>query len=129
MIFIDCSIPRSIPDQLKRERGDVIWLGDRFPLETKDQVWLREAGRQGWMVISHDKNIRHRPSEMRALRESGCGCFILAYRDNLSKDQIYELIVSALDEMLRRFDEEPWPFLYTVTKNLDFKEYVRNPPL
>lgn len=81
------------------------------------------------MVISHDKNIRHRPSEMRALRESGCGCFILAYRDNLSKDQIYELIVSALDEMLRRFDEEPQPFLYTVTKNLDFKEYVRNSPL
>jgi hypothetical protein len=122
VIFIACSIPRSIPDQLKRERGDVIWLGDRFPLETKDQVWLREAGRQGWMVISHDKNIR-------ALRESGCGCFILAYRDNLSKDQVYELIVSALDEMVRRFDEEPRPFLYTVTKNLDFKEYVRNPPL
>jgi hypothetical protein len=79
------------------------------------------------MVVSHDKNIRHRPSEMRALRESGCGCFILAYRDNLSKGQVYGLVVSALDEMMRRFDEEPRPFLYTVTKNLDFKEYVRNP--
>lgn len=96
-------------------------------MDTEDQTWLREAGKQGWMVISHDKNIRHRPSEIRALRESGCGCFILAYRDNLAKEQIYELIVSALDEMIRRFYEETRPFLYTVTKNLDFKEYVRKP--
>lgn len=125
MIFFDCSIPRSIPDRLKRERNDVIWLGDRFPLDTRDQDWLTEAGRQGWMIVSHDKKIRHRPSEMRALRESSCGCFVLAYRDNLPKEQVYELVLSALDEMVRRFNEEPKPFLYTVTKNLDFKEHAR----
>lgn len=129
MIFIDCSLPRSVADQLKRERGDVIWLGDRFDLNVKDYIWLAEAGEQGWLIVTYDKNIRHRPSETRALLENNVGCFVLVYRDNLNREQVYELLASALDEMQRKFDATPRPFLYTVTKNLDFKEYARDQAL
>lgn len=125
MIFIDRSVPRGVADYLKQNRDDVIWHDDIFPRNTKDVVWLREVGRRGWMIISHDKQLRHRPSEKRALKQSGGGCFVLAYRDNLSKEEVYELVVSALDEMLYRFTQEPRPFLYTITKNLEFKEYIR----
>lgn len=97
MIFVDRSIPRSVAERLKRERGDVIWHDDYFRRDTKDVVWLREVGRQGWMIISRDKQLRHRPSEKRALVESGGGCFVLAYRDNLPKEEVYELVVSALE--------------------------------
>lgn len=109
MIFIDCSLPRSVADQLKRERGDVIWLGDRFDLNVKDYIWLAEAGEQGWLIVTHDKNIRHRPSEMRALLENNVGCFVLVYRDNLNREQVYELLASALDEMQRKFDATAFP--------------------
>lgn len=125
MIFIDCSIPRSVADRLKQERRDVIWLGDRFDLTVRDQVWLREAGEQEWLVITHDKKIRKRPSERQVLLESGVGCFILVYRDNLSKEEVYKLISSALEGMEQIFNVTPRPFIFTVGKNLEFTEYAR----
>lgn len=111
MIFVDRSIPRSVADGLKQKRNDVIWHDDRFSRDAKDVEWLREVGNQGWMIISRDKQLRHRPSEKRALKESKCGCFVLAYRDNLPKEQVYELVVSALEEMIYRFTYEARPFL------------------
>jgi len=124
VIFIDCSIPRGVADWLKRDRSEVMWLGERFELDVRDQVWLREAGESSWLVITHDKKIRRRPSEKRALLESGVGCFILVYRDNLTKEEIYALIVSVLDKMEDLFRDTPRPFIYTVSKNREFKKYA-----
>ena len=114
MIFIDRSIPRSVADGLKRTRDDVIWLEDRFAPDTPDWEWLAEAGREGWLVITRDKRIRHRPAEMEAIREHGVGCFVLGHRKNLTRDEYLRFLQPLLDEMERRFAETSRPFLYVV---------------
>src|SRR5687767_13527362 len=72
MIFVDRSIPRGVANALKEVRADVVWLEDLFPHDVKDEDWLREAGRQGWLVISRDKKIRTRPGERRAYMGASC---------------------------------------------------------
>lgn len=114
MIFIDRSIPRSVADGLKRIRDDVIWLEDRFAPDTPDSEWLAEAGREGWLVITRDKRIRHRPAEMEAIREHGVGCFVLGHRRNLTRDEYLRFLSPLLDEMERRFAEASRPFIYVV---------------
>lgn len=53
MIFIDRSIPRGVADALKAiGRDDVRWLDDLFPHNTKDPVWLRDAGANGWLAFA-----------------------------------------------------------------------------
>ena len=32
---------------------------ERFPDGSPDEVWLREAGRHGWLVLSKDAYIRY----------------------------------------------------------------------
>jgi predicted nuclease of predicted toxin-antitoxin system len=46
---------------------EIVALRDRFPTDTPDVVWIPEAGRNGWIVISRDHNQRRRDAEHRAL--------------------------------------------------------------
>ena len=41
MIFIDRSVPKGVAEAIKRVRGDVLWLEDKFP---DDEVWLAAVG-------------------------------------------------------------------------------------
>src|SRR5215211_7769760 len=110
MIFIDRSIPKGVAEALKQVRDDVIWLEDKFPHDVTDAEWLREAGAQGWIVISRDKKIRSRPGERRALVENGVGCFSITQKQPLNKWGYLKLIVATLDEMERRFAATKKPF-------------------
>lgn len=123
MIFIDASVPRSVADQVKKMRPDACWLADLFSPNTKDTEWLQKAGEEGWLVITHDKKIKTRPGERRAIIEHGVGCFILAYRGNLKKPEIAEIVLGALEDMEDLFEKTARPFIYTITKNGDFNRY------
>lgn len=125
MILIDRSVPRGVADAVKKMRDDVLWLEDEFPHSVSDQEWLARAGSEGWLVITHDKKVRTRPGERRAIMEHGVGCFILTYKQDLKKEEILALISENLDEMERRFESTPRPFIYTVSKNGEFREYAR----
>ena len=98
-------------------------MGDLFPLDTKDPVWLQEAGKQGWLVITRDKRIRTRPGERRAIAEHGVGCFILAYRQDLKKREIAQILLSTLEDMEEIFASTRRPFIYTIDKQGEFKQY------
>ena len=125
MIFIDRSIPRGVAEAVRKMREDVVWLEDEFPHDVPDEEWLAAAGQRGWLVITHDRKIRTRPGERSAIMENGVGCFIMTYRQDLKKEEIVVLISSTLEEMERRFEATPRPFIYTVSKNGEFREYAR----
>ena len=66
MIFVDASVPRTVADAVKRVRPDARWKLDLLPCDTKDEVWLEAAGKQGWLVLTRDKHVRTRPGKRRA---------------------------------------------------------------
>jgi len=57
--------------------------------------------------------------------ENSVGCFIMTYRQDLKKEEIVALISSTLEEMERKFEATPRPFIYTVSKGGEFREYAR----
>lgn len=125
MIFIDASIPKTVADELKKVREDVVFKHDIFLPGTDDSIWLRKVGFEGWLGITHDGRIRTRPGERAAIMENGVGCFILTYRQDLQKPEIVRMVFDYLPEMERRFSSTPRPFIYTVTKNGHFTEYAQ----
>ena len=50
-------------------REDVVWLEDEFRHDVPDEEWLAVAGQRGWLVITHDRKIRTRPGERRAIMD------------------------------------------------------------
>src|SRR6185312_9396123 len=112
MIFLDRSIPKSVAEALKMVRtGDVMWLEDRYPHNAKDEEWIPDAGRAGWLVIARDKKIRTRSWQRELIRRHGVGCFIInqTTRDP-TRWEYLKLLAKTLDEMERLHAERARPF-------------------
>jgi hypothetical protein len=116
-------------------RSDVTYPGDsggrgpdgferpRCPIQPgdKDIDWLPQVARAGWIIISRDRHIQHRPAERATLVDSGARMFRLDARHGLNKWQQLEIIVT----QWRRFEEMlelPGPWLYMVTRTTVRKE-------
>ncbi len=121
MIFIDGSMPRSIADELRKIGKEAKAKIEEFEPDTKDPVWLRAVGINGWLGITHDKYIRRRPGEKQAIIDHGVGCFILTYKNDLKKPEIVKIVLDNIEEMEEKFRTTPRPFIYTVTKDGEFK--------
>ena len=125
MIFVNGSIPQSVADELRRIGKDARAKIELFPADTKDPVWLRAVGVNGWLGITRDAKIRTRPAERQAIMEHSAGCFILTYRNDLKRAAIVQLVLDNIEEMEEKFRTTPRPFIYTVTGAGEFKQYVR----
>lgn len=125
MIFIDASLPKTLADELKKVRKDVLFKHDVFLPGTDDPIWLARVGVEGWLAITRDWHIRTRPGERAAIMENGVGCFILTHQDGLPTPEVVRVVFDYLPEMERKFYSTPRPFIYTVTKNGHFTEYAQ----
>lgn len=124
MIFIDGSVPRSVADALRKIGKDAVAKIELFEQDTKDPVWLRKVGESGWLGITRDIHIRSRPGEVRAIVAHNVGCFILTYKNDLKKEEIVRIVLDNIEGMEEKFRTTPKPFLYTVTKDGEFRLYV-----
>jgi hypothetical protein len=121
MIFIDRSVPKPVAEAIKRVRGDVLWLEDKFQHDTNDEVWLAAVGDQGWPVIVRDKKVRTRPGERDKIIRHGVGCFILNQKQDPTKWEYLQLLAKTMDEIEERFAQTPRPFIYTIDRNGVFR--------
>ena len=61
-LFVDRSLGRrKIPDRLREVHPNIIAHDDLYPQDTDDEVWLEEAGRQRWIVLTKEERIRRKP--------------------------------------------------------------------
>jgi len=124
VIFIDGNLPRSVADELKKIGKDAVAKIEIFEQDTKDPVWLRKVGEEGWLGITRDAHIRSRPGEVRAIVEHKVGCFILTYKQDMKRAGIIQIVLDNIEEMEEKFRTTSRPFLYTVTKDGEFRHYV-----
>ena len=64
VFFLDESLDsETVAINLRQSGANVVRASDRFPRGTEDEVWLTEAGRNAWIVLTRDKRIRYRQNE------------------------------------------------------------------
>jgi len=84
-----------------RDAGVEIRVHDElFPQGTEDVVWLREAGANGWIVITRDDRIRYNQLEKQAVMAARLRFFSIT-SSALTGEEAGSLILSALNKMSR----------------------------
>ena len=114
--FVDRSLGKSIVEGLRvaglavRSMAEV--YGEKRAQLLDDQVWLRDAGENGWIVLTKDDAIRRRPAERDALTEAAVRVFCLTNRNMRGEEQT-ERFVSNRHRILRQA-RKPGPYIYGV---------------
>jgi hypothetical protein len=117
VFFTDENLGRhTVPEALRRAEEQVITFHERFSSGTRDQVWLPEVGRNGWILLTKDSRIRYRQNEMQALLSSKTRSFVLV-STNLPGSEIAQIFVKALPRMKRLCQLECSPFIAHVHKD------------
>jgi hypothetical protein len=117
-LFCDRSLGRiKVPGRLRRAHPSVIAHDDVFPQDTDDDVWLRAAGTNDWVVLMKDDRIRYRPGEQRAVIESGVRCFCLNPSKGMTGEDMADALVKALPRILATSRRHPGGYIKGVNKN------------
>lgn len=77
-----------------------------------DEVWLRDAGANDWIVLTKDDAIRRRPAERDALTQAAVRVFCLTNR-NLRAAAQTERFVANRHRILRQA-RRPGPYIFGV---------------
>lgn len=94
----------------------ILVFDDLFPQDVADDVWLREAGERGWVVLTKDEKIRRRPGEQRAIVEAGVRCFCLHPTKGMTGEDMAEVLARALPRILRIAVADPGGYVKIVNR-------------
>lgn len=53
------------------------WFFDHFADRTPDTEWLSVVGAKGWVVITHDEQIRYKANELAAVMQHGVAMLLV----------------------------------------------------
>lgn len=114
--FVDRSLGKSIVEGLQdagltvHSMADV--YGEKRAQLLADEVWLRDAGKNDWIVLTKDDAIRRRPAERDALTGAAVRVFCLTNRNMRGAEQT-ERFVSNRHRILRQAHKSG-PYIYGV---------------
>lgn len=104
-----------VPDALRACGANVELKTDHFAPDTKDTDWLPVVGRNGWVILTKDKRLRHNHLEVVSLLRAGTASFILT-SGNFSGQEMADAFVRAMPHMKKMLLKFPPPFIATVPK-------------
>ncbi len=114
--FVDRSLGRSIVDGLLAEGLLVYSMADVYGEEEAqrlpDEVWLRDAGKHDWIVLTKDDAIRRRPAERDAMIDAAVRVFCLTTA-KLRGVQQTERFVHNRHRIIRQA-RKPGPYIFGV---------------
>ncbi len=117
VFFLDRSLGKIRIATALRQAGAIVHIhDDYFSPNAKDQDWLTQVGRNGWIVLTKDHRIRYRNLEREALINAGVGAFILTAGD-LQGDEMAEIFVKALPAIVRFLRKHKKPFIARVLRD------------
>lgn len=118
IFFIDCSLGKQIvPNMLRAAGAKVIAHDEVFPQGTKDEEWLSEAGKKGWIVLTKDKRIRYHINEINMLVRAKVAAIVLASRGDLQGKEMGEIFCRAIPSILRLCKKVSRPFIANLSKD------------
>lgn len=117
VFFVDRSLGNREVAAALLDRGARVEIHDaHFASDAQDAEWIEAVGRLGWVILTKDKRIRHRPLELAAVRAVGARMFALT-AGNLTGQEMAEIFARHVESMTRIALSEPAPFVARVSRS------------
>jgi len=84
--------------------------------DVPDTVWIPEAARSGWLIITRDAAIQDRRAEINAVRDSGARMVVLIGKDAGSTWEQLDIVIHRWARIEALLDE-PGPFIVAMNRS------------
>ncbi len=122
--FVDRSLPKkSLLAALITEGCIAQHHDDLFPENAPDTDWLQAAGKNGWIVLSHDRRIGRNPLEIQCLYRAGVCAFMPASRGGLSGQETTDIIINAIPAIERFYETNKPPYIARIYRDGSVKKW------
>lgn len=118
LLFIDrCAWSNRLGETLTTAGIDFTPHHDHFEQACPDVDWLPVVGKNGWIVITRDKNIRRKPNELQAFKENNVLAIVLSSGSSSqsSAADTADLLQRLLPKLMRKIQASKPPTMLTVT--------------
>ncbi len=113
-LFLDESLDsHSVVSALRDAGATVVRHTEQFPRGVADEIWLGQAGKSGWIVLTRDKRIRYRQLERLALQAAGVRAFVFT-GGNVTAADTGAILCRALERIRGICQVNPGPFIYHI---------------
>jgi predicted nuclease of predicted toxin-antitoxin system len=115
---VEVSLGKRVAAALRAEGWDIVHHDEVLAPDVSDEVWVAEAARNGWVVLTKDAEIRRKPNELEAIRRSGLRVFVLS-RGNWTSEEMAAAFIRARGRMARFLRRTRGALIARVTRNGD----------
>lgn len=120
-IFLDRNLGKHIISRELRNEGiSVVVHDDLLDAQASDETWIELVGREGWVAVTRDKNIRYRKAEIDAVRKHGARIVVVRMKD-ASGPAMAQLLVSNIHKIAKFTADTPAPFVARINKRGELK--------
>lgn len=117
VLFLDRNLGKHIiADRLRSEGLNVEIHDDHLPLDAPDEEWLKLVGRNGWLALTKDKNIRYRATELQSIRTHRARVVVVRAKNATAAD-IAELLLKGKNSIARFAAKAQTPFVAGIDRN------------
>jgi hypothetical protein len=119
-IFVDrCLGKHTLPGELRKLPGVVVRIhDDYFKPDEQDAVWLPKAAEKGWVILTKDKDIRHRKIELDAILRNNA-YFLTFGQGHASAVEMARAFITALPRIRKAVSRYEPPLLASISKSGD----------
>jgi predicted nuclease of predicted toxin-antitoxin system len=115
--FLDRSLGKELIATALREAKVLVEVhDDQFAPNAKDEEWLAEVGRRGWIVLTKDRRFHTRVLEIDAIARTKAKVFKLTAA-NIQGADMAAIFLKAIRKISRVAVGNPGPFIATVSKS------------
>jgi hypothetical protein len=115
-LFVDRSLGKNIVPAALKAVGALVEIHDNhFSPDAPDETWLSEVTAKGWIILTKDKRIQYRATEIAAVQSAGAAVFALT-AGSVTGQEMASIFVNALPKMRLFAAREPRPFIARVTR-------------
>lgn len=112
VFFTDRDLASRFPAILAEAGLTVERHRDHFPPDCADDVWLRSVGQRGWVALTHDRNIRYKPNELRAVMRHNVALLVIV--GHAPSPELARAFVATLPRVSRFLARNRPPFIAKV---------------
>jgi predicted nuclease of predicted toxin-antitoxin system len=117
VVFIDRSLGKQVIASGLRAAGYAVEVhDDHFPTDARDDAWLPDVSRWGWIVLTKDKRIRYRASELAAVSVTKARVFTLT-AGSIQAQEMAAIFIQAMPRIQKFVATNSPPYIVTISRS------------